>query len=77
MSGELGSGLLRSTRGQCRRTPSPVATGVDTSVDGRDRAAEVGDDLAQAVAVLDMRDHGQAGICPDEDLTPGFQPMEA
>ncbi len=56
-----GAGLLRSTRGQCRRPPSPVATGADTSTDGRDRAAEMGRDLVQAVAVLDVRDHGQAG----------------
>ena len=57
--GAWGSGLLRSTRGQCRRAPPPVAAGVDASVDGRDRAAEVGGDLAQAVAVLDVRGHGQ------------------
>ncbi len=63
------SGLLRSTRGQCRRTPSPITTGVDASADGRDRAAEVGGDLAQAVAMPDVRDHGQAGRWNEEDLT--------
>ena len=44
-----------------------------SSVDGRDRAAEVGGELAQAVAVLDVRDHGQAGRWNEEDLTPGFR----
>ncbi len=35
--------------------PSPPC--VDTPVDGRDREAKVGDDLAQAVAVFDARNH--------------------
>ena len=39
-------------------------------MDGRDRAAELGGDLAQAVAMLDVRDHGQAGRWNEEDLTP-------
>ena len=60
-------------RGKYRQGPYPVTTGVDTSVDGRDRAAEMGDDLAQAVAVLDVRDHGQAGRWNKEDLIPGFR----
>ena len=46
----MGSGLLRSTRGRRRRAPTLDAAGVDASVDGRNRAAEVGGDLPQAIA---------------------------
>ena len=60
--GAWGSGLLRSTRGQYQRFPSPVAVGVDASVDGRDRAAEVGGDLAEAVAVPDVRGHDPLAV---------------
>ena len=37
----------------------------------------VNDDLAQAVAVLDVPDHGQAGRWNEEDLTPGFRSVLA
>ena len=47
---EMGSGLLRSARSRRRRAPPSVTAGMDMSVDGRDRAAEVGGDLAQAIA---------------------------
>ena len=33
----------------------------------------MGGDLAQAVAVLDVRGHGQAGRWNEDDLTPGFR----
>ena len=55
----MGSGLLRSTRGERDRGLPLVSVGVHAPMDGCDRATEVGGDPAEAVAVPDVRGHGQ------------------
>ena len=61
-AGRAGSGLLRSTCGRCRRVLSLGAAGVDAPMDGGDRAVEMSRDLAQAVAVLDVRGHDPLAV---------------